>query len=182
MSRILVLYRSKYGSTKKYADMLKEELACDVFEIGNFPFHQAEHYDFIIAAGGIYAGGISVMKDIRRNQRFLSDKNVVIFAVGASPFYPKTFEELKKQNLKDLSFSVTMFYGRGAYDESVMSFKDRTLCRMLKNRFRKANQRHWNHGWKLSWKRMVKAVTGQTELIWNPFLITSTSGLQLSLL
>ena len=60
---------------KKYADMLKEELACDVFEIGNFPFHQAEHYDFIIAAGGIYAGGISVMKDIRRNQRFLSDKN-----------------------------------------------------------------------------------------------------------
>ena len=33
MSRILVLYRSKYGSTKKYADMLTEELACDVFEI-----------------------------------------------------------------------------------------------------------------------------------------------------
>lgn len=138
MSRILVLYRSKYGSTKKYADMLKEELACDVFEIGNFPFHQAEHYDFIIAAGGIYAGGISVMKDIRRNQRFLSDKNVVIFAVGASPFYPKTFEELKKQNLKDLSFSVTMFYGRGAYDESVMNFKDRTLCRMLKKSLQKS--------------------------------------------
>lgn len=29
---LLILYRSKYGATKKYAAMLKEELACDVFE------------------------------------------------------------------------------------------------------------------------------------------------------
>ena len=33
MNKILILYKSKYGATKKYAYMLKKEIACDVFDV-----------------------------------------------------------------------------------------------------------------------------------------------------
>ena len=33
MSKVLVIYSSKYGSTKKYADWIKEELNGDFFEV-----------------------------------------------------------------------------------------------------------------------------------------------------
>lgn len=36
MNQILILYRSKYGATKKYAELLKEEIACDVFDVKDF--------------------------------------------------------------------------------------------------------------------------------------------------
>jgi menaquinone-dependent protoporphyrinogen IX oxidase len=132
MCKILVLYKSKYGASKKYAKMLKEEFSCDVFEIGSYNFSGIKKYDLIVAIGGMYAGGVSVMKYIRKNIRLLEDRNIIIFAVGASPFHEKEFEAVKEHNLKNLPFEIPMFYGRGAYDETVMDFKDRTLCRMLK--------------------------------------------------
>lgn len=137
MCQILILYHSKYGSTQKYVDILKEELVCDVFEITSFPFGKVKDYDFIIAASGIYAGGISVIKYIRKNAKILSDKNVIIFAVGASPFHSQEFENVKKRNLKKLPFSAPIFYGRGTYNESIMNLKDRTMCRLLRKSLQK---------------------------------------------
>lgn len=104
MDQILILYHSKYGSNRKYVDMLKATLVCDVFEISSFPFCKSKDYDFIIATSGIYAGSISVIKYIRKNTKILSDKNVIIFAVGASPFHPREFENVKKRNFKKLLF------------------------------------------------------------------------------
>lgn len=132
MNNILVLYKSKYGSTKKYADMMKEELLCDTFDIDHFNWGELSKYDFIVIAGGIYAGGISGVKFLKKNAKRFADKKVVIFAVGASPFDEKVIEQIKQQNLKDLPMETSLFYARGAYDESSMDFKDRTLCRMLK--------------------------------------------------
>lgn len=132
MNSILILYKSKYGSTKKYVDMLRKEMNCDVFEINDFHFKDIKNYDFILFAGGIYAGGISIMKYVQKNSNLLANKKIAIFAVGASPYDEKAFEATKKQNLKNISFEIPMFYGRGAYDESVMNFVDKSLCKLLK--------------------------------------------------
>lgn len=132
MNKILVLYRSKYGASLRYAKMLKDAVSCDVIEISRYPFDTVGEYDLIVAVGGIYASGISCMKQIRKHIQALSDRKLVIFAVGASPFYEKAFEEVREHNLKGLPPDIPMFYGRGTYDESRMDFKDRTLCRMLK--------------------------------------------------
>lgn len=132
MKKILVLYKSKYGSTKKYVDMLKEEVSCNVSEISSYSFSEEDQYDLIILAGGIYASGISVMKYVRKNQHYFINKDVILLAVGASPYDEKAMNDLKAFNMKNISFHIPMFYGRGAYDESVMNFKDRTLCRLLK--------------------------------------------------
>lgn len=132
MNHTLILYKSKYGSTKKYVEWIKEEVFCDVFEIESYHKKDFNSYDLVILAGGIYAGGISGIKFLKKNLTALSQKKIAVFAVGASSFDEKQFEQVKNQNLKGISNTIPIFYGRGAYDEDKMGFKDRTLCRMLK--------------------------------------------------
>ena len=72
MNRILVLYRSKYGASLRYAEMLKDAVSCDVIEISRYPFDTVGRYDLIVAVGGIYASGISCMKQIRKTENLSS--------------------------------------------------------------------------------------------------------------
>lgn len=131
MAKILILYKSKYGATKKYVDMLSAEFPCDIYELKSYKGNDFSQYDWIIFAGGIYASGISGLSTLRKNYRNIPHKKMIIFCVGASPFDEKTFEEVKAQNLKEDLKDVPIFYGRGAWDESKMTWTDRTLCKML---------------------------------------------------
>ena len=36
MVKTLVIYFSKYGTTKKYAEIISKELGCEIFSINNF--------------------------------------------------------------------------------------------------------------------------------------------------
>lgn len=56
---------------------------------------------------------------------------MIIFSVGASPYDEKALNQIKQHNLKDELQHVPFFYFRGAWDEEAMSFKDRTLCKLL---------------------------------------------------
>lgn len=132
MSELLVLYKSKYGSTKKYAQWIREETGCDVFPVEAYKNGDFSGYTTVIFAGGVYAGSIAGLSTLKRNLRRLSGKYVAVLAVGATPFDEKSFEQLKTQNLRGLPAGTPVFYARGAYDEKRMSLKDRTLCRMLK--------------------------------------------------
>lgn len=47
MGKILVLYKSKYGATKKYADMLKDELSCDILAVNDYRKAVLDEYDWV---------------------------------------------------------------------------------------------------------------------------------------
>ena len=91
MTKILILYKSKYGATKKYVDMLSAEFPCDIYELKSYKGNDFSQYDWIIFAGGIYASGISGLNTLRKNYRNIPHKKMIIFCVGASPFDEKTF-------------------------------------------------------------------------------------------
>lgn len=129
--KILIVYKSKYGATKKYTELLQDEIACDVFDISKFDTISLEHYESVVFFGGIYASGIAGLNVLRKNYDNLKSRKVAIFAVGASPFDKKAFEEIKSHNLKNDLKSIPLFYGRGAWNEEKMTFKDRMLCKML---------------------------------------------------
>lgn len=131
MRDILVVYKSKYGATEKYAEMLKEAFECDVVEAGKFNRAMLTGRRCIILAGGIYAGGIAGIDILRKNISQLKGKKVAVFCVGASPFDEKAVEEVRTRNMKGDLQNIPLFYGRGAWDESKMSFKDRTMCKMM---------------------------------------------------
>ncbi|EET61394.1 hypothetical protein BRYFOR_06569 [Marvinbryantia formatexigens DSM 14469] len=131
MNKTAVLYKSKYGATKKYAAMLKEELSCDIYEATDYKKVPFENYDCIIFAGAIYAGGISGLNILRKIHKNGKHKKLIILCVGASPFDAKAVEEVSAHNLKEDLNDIPLFYARGAWNESGMTFKDRTLCKML---------------------------------------------------
>lgn len=131
MNKILVLYQSKYGATKKYAELLKNDLPCDIEETRNFKAIDFHQYDCIVFAGAIYASGIAGIKILRRNYNVLNTKKIAVFCVGASPYDEKALMELKAHNFKSDLHNIPLFYGRGAWDESKMTFKDRALCKLL---------------------------------------------------
>lgn len=131
MEKGIIIYKSKYGTTKKYAEWLAKEIQYDIVEITKTNTKQVSHYLNIILCGAIYASGISGLSFLKKNFNFLKDKNIAIFCVGASPYDEKMFNEIKSHNLKDLLENIPVFYGRGAWDENKMKFMDRTLCKML---------------------------------------------------
>lgn len=131
MNKIAVLYKSKYGATKKYAVMLKEELACDIYDAAAYKTVRFERYDCIIFAGGIYAGGMAGLNILRKVYDRIRQKRIIILCVGASPFDEKAVAEVKTRNLKKDLHDLPFFYVRGAWNEKCMTFKDRTMCRML---------------------------------------------------
>ena len=132
LANILVMYQSKYGATKKYAEWLAEKLSCDLIKTKDANINKVIKYDTIILGGGIYASGIAGISFLKKNYTKLKDKKIVVFAVGASPYNEEAIKNLKEHNLRDELSEISCFYCRGAWNEEKMSWKDRVLCNMLK--------------------------------------------------
>lgn len=66
MSKIAVVYKSKYGATKKYAEWLSEDIGADLYLQDNCKFEILNSYDTIIYGGGIYASGIAGLSFIKK--------------------------------------------------------------------------------------------------------------------
>ena len=132
MNRMVVVYQSKYGATKKYAHWLSEELSCDFIETKKAQIEEVEQYDVIILGGGMYATGVAGISFLTKHYERLKDRKVIVFAVGASPYNEKAMEEIKRRNFKGELSHIPLFYCRGAWNEEDMSLKDRTLCTLLK--------------------------------------------------
>ena len=131
MTKGIILYQSKYGATKKYAHWLAEETGFDCLETDKAKASQLLQYDTVILGGGIYATGILGLSFLKKNMDQLKGKKIAVFCVGASPYTEETFQQIYSHNFKDKLSGIRCFYCRGAWDESAMSFRDRTLCKML---------------------------------------------------
>lgn len=132
MEKGIIIYQSKYGATRKYAGWLRERTGFDCTEISKARPDDVARYDTIIVCGGIYASGIAGLFFLRKHIGKWKGKRIAVFCVGASPYDEKAFQEIRERNLKGELKNIPLFYGRGAWDEERMTFKDRTLCGLLK--------------------------------------------------
>ena len=74
----IILYQSKYGATKKYADWISEETGFKCVETKSTNIKEVEEYDNIILGGGIYAMGIAGLSFLKKNIEKLSGKNIIV--------------------------------------------------------------------------------------------------------
>lgn len=79
MNRIVVIYESKYGYTRRYTEWIGEALSCPVFEQKAFCPHDFSQYEAVIFGGGLYAGGVSGIRFVCRNLNLLSGKQIRLF-------------------------------------------------------------------------------------------------------
>ena len=132
MKQGIVLYRSKYGSTRKYAGWLQEALGYDCEEASDAALRRASAYDTVVFCGAVYASGIKGLALLKKNMRALRGKRLAVLCVGASPYDEAAFTALRQRHFGGELESVPVYYARGAWDTDAMTAVDRTLCNMLK--------------------------------------------------
>ena len=131
--KILITYKSYYGSSKQYALWLSEELNCEAKSLDEIKLLDLKNYDLIIHGGGLYAGGLSGISFYKKNLSFLKENNIklICFACGASPSNKKVIAEMAINIFKGDMKDIPYFYCEGNYDYSVMSFIHKQMMKMM---------------------------------------------------
>lgn len=91
--KTLIIYTSKYGSTKEYAYFLKDELGADIYSTKEIDVKIINNYSTVILASPTYMGQIKIRKFLSKNWNKLSSKKVILLVVG---MLPKNNPESKK--------------------------------------------------------------------------------------
>ena len=77
----IILYQSKYGATKRYADWLAEETGFPCVETRKAKIGEVKGYDTIILGVGIYASGIAGLPFLKKHIDELKEKKIIVFCV-----------------------------------------------------------------------------------------------------
>lgn len=131
----IVIYKSKYGSTKTYANWIAEELNCKAVDAKEVKIEDLIKYDTIVYGGGLYAEVINGVILITKNMDKLEGKKIAIFSTGITPLkYREYYDKLvieknfKKEMLDRIK--VYNFLGKMIIDE--LSPVHKTALKTLK--------------------------------------------------
>ncbi|AUD64243.1 hypothetical protein BK011_00505 [Tenericutes bacterium MZ-XQ] len=110
----IVLYKSKYGHTKQYAQWIADELNFESKDFSKFSKKDIHGYEIIIFGSGVYMGK---MNDIKPVLKLFRNKPIVIFACAGNPGLEKEINDIKQTNFtsEELSFHK-FFYLPGGVD------------------------------------------------------------------
>lgn len=138
MAKIAVIYKTKYGSTEKYARWIAEETGADLYKSSQITPAQMETYDVIVYGGGLYAVNMLGISLIKNNFQKIKDKKLVIFSVGISPETQEALASVKDKNFTpEMQASIYFFHLRGALNYDKMSPKHRFMMHMVKSMIEK---------------------------------------------
>lgn len=131
----VVVYKSKYGSTKAYAEWIAEDLGCEAIDAYTIKTDDLMKYDTIIYGGGLYAEVINGVSLITKNFDKLKDKKLIVYSTGITPlsyreYYNKMVVEknFKPEMLEKIK--VFNFMGKMVIEE--LSLVHRTALKTLK--------------------------------------------------
>lgn len=135
--KTVVVYKSKSGYTKTYAEWIAEELQCDLRTGDNTTIDDLDQYDVIIYGGGLYAVGINGISLIKNNFDKLHNKKLIVWATGSSPGREDELEKVWAYNFTSEQMKkVKTFYLRGGFDYKKLGTIDKVLMRMLQVRLK----------------------------------------------
>ncbi len=131
----IVIYKSKYGSTKTYAEWIAEELGCSAVDAKGIKAEDLEKYDTVIYGGGLYAEVINGVSLITKNIDKLEGKNIVVYSTGLTPpeyreYYDKLVVEKNFKSEASKKIKVFNFLGKMIIDE--LSIPHKAALKTLK--------------------------------------------------
>ena len=131
--KTVVIYKSKTGFTKRYAEWIAKDLSADIFDIKKVNINMITKYDAIIYGGSLYAVGIIGVKFITKNIDKLKSKKVVVFATGASPSREEVLNDVINKNFTtEQQKYIKFFYLRGGFNYSKLNSFDKFLMTLFK--------------------------------------------------
>lgn len=130
---IAVIYKSKYGSTKKYAGWIALKLDADLYEISDIRGKDLKDYDVIIFGGSLHAGRIKGVDLITKNYDMIKEKEIIVFTVGLSSEEDKLLNSIMEKNFdEEIGNNIKLFYLRGSFNYRELSIGDKAMMSILK--------------------------------------------------
>jgi menaquinone-dependent protoporphyrinogen IX oxidase len=135
--KTLVIYKTKAGHTKRYAEMIAQAIEADCVSVEKVIREEIPNYELLVYGGNLHAVGIDGYKTFRRFIKPDNPQNRIVFAVGASPKKEGIIEEIKRNNfISPEEQNIPLFYLRGGFDYSKLPFFDKLLMTLLKIKIR----------------------------------------------
>lgn len=131
----IVLYKSKYGNTRRYATWIAEELGWELRDFSDFHKKEIGEYHTVIFGSGVYMGK---MNQIKKALRMFQDKPIIFFACAGNNNDPAEIEVIRKGNFTEAQRAFhAFFYLPGGVDLS----KVQGLYKIMLQVFKKVMER-----------------------------------------
>lgn len=143
--KILTVYKSATGFTRKYAEIIGEALSCPVMDHRSVTAETLSEYDTVVFGSRAHAGRIDGYKKMREMFQKSGAEHFVLFVTGATPnAAEETIAAFWKQNLSaDDLLQIPHFYMQAGLCYEKMSFADKMMMKaaaaMLKKKKEKTD-------------------------------------------
>lgn len=132
--KIIVTYKTKYGSSKQYALWLADALDCQAEQVERIRLNDLLRYDVVIHVGGLYAGRVDGFTRIAKHLDALKNKRLLLCMVGmTNPTEQEKYRQVFMNNVPEpYREAVRPFALRGNQLFSKMSLFHRLMMKVPK--------------------------------------------------
>lgn len=132
-NKILVCYKSVTGITKRYAEMIADEMDCAVMDFKNITVETVSQYDTVVFGGRLFAGSVDGLKKVKEVIARGGVKTFVVFATGATPnSEEKIIQDAWSNNLTaDELHSIPHFYMQGGLQYEKMPLHEKLMMKAV---------------------------------------------------
>jgi menaquinone-dependent protoporphyrinogen IX oxidase len=127
--KTVVIYKSKTGFTKQYAQWISEALSCKAVDYKDRKKLDLQSFDLVIFGGRLIAGKIEGLQKIKQAMGNKID-SLVVFATGATPnTVTEEIERVRQNNFG--GDSIPFFYMQSGLCYEKMGFFEKTMMKMF---------------------------------------------------
>ena len=124
--RVLILYQSKYGSTRQYADWIHKDIPSEIVDVDKGDKPEFHKYDVILFGGSIRMGRIVIAPLIVETWNAVKGKKVVLFTTsGTPPHHPNILKIFNSSFPEDIRKEIQYFPLRGRILSKDIGFFDK---------------------------------------------------------
>ncbi len=128
---VVVIYKTKYSSTKEYAMELAKRLNCKAIDIKDVKVNELKQYDTIIFGSYLIAGYIKGIKFLTKNYDKLKDKNIMLFYLGLEDITEeKSYEVILKRNIPIIRDKIKSYYLKGRIRHDKLSLIHKMMMKI----------------------------------------------------
>jgi len=126
MMKGIVIFSSKYGSTREYATLIAQKLGTEVLRASEVTSEAVTGADFIVLGSPIYAYSVLPEMEVflEKSKEFLAEKPLAVFVVCGDALWNAKAREGGAKNLEKIlrflpakPFTTAIFGGRMIIDE-----------------------------------------------------------------
>ncbi|MBE6507422.1 MAG: hypothetical protein E7Z72_05825 [Methanocorpusculum parvum] len=142
--KAVVLYQSKYGSTKQYAEWIAKELGADIFPAN--ACLDVSSYDTIIFGAPVFGGTVMGIAAVS-NLPLSKEQRLFLFTVGlTAPDAEKNLENLREKNFSEAVVKrAEIFHFQGALEYKKLTLHHKILLKMINSTMRNKLDLNQNH-------------------------------------